>query len=294
MAAESMQDIKRRIKTVESTEHITNAMKLVSSSKFKRAKDTYDKTNEYLTYVTESIAQVMGEIDEVDLKEIVKSREIKTICYIIVTSDRGMCGGYNNNVIKEAEKQMAEDGKEHILFTIGSKGTDHFRKRGYNIMASSEVPADGFSFVAAKQMMIPVMLFYERARIDEIRIVYTRFVNSLHQEVLTRTLLPFDEKQIKKFALLRDMQEVHKPVHYEPSVKALIDYLMPEFVYLSLYRQMMESNVCEHTARRSAMENATQNAREMLDYLSQTYNRARQAAITNELIEIVSGAEALR
>ncbi len=294
MAAENMQDIKRRMSTVESTEHITNAMKLVSSSKFKKAKDAYDNTNEYLTYVTESIAQVLGEMNEVDFKEISAKREIKTICYIIMTSDRGMCGGFNNNVIKEAEKQMKEDGKEHILLTVGNKGTNYFKKRGYNIMASVNSPTDTFSFVEAKQMMIPVMLFFKRHRIDEIRVVYTRFVNSLRQEVLVRTLLPIDEDQIRKFTLLRDMQEKQKPVHYEPSPKAVIEYLMPEFVFLSVYRQMMESNVCEQTSRRSAMENATNNAREMLDYLSQTYNRARQSAITNELIEIVSGAEALR
>lgn len=286
MAAESMQDIKRRIRSVTSTEHITNAMKLVSAGKLRKAKAIFEKTNENSHYITHTIAEIFNSSQDIPPEYLAGNREIKTTCYIIVTSCRGLCGGFNSNVLKEAQREIDADWEKPVIFAIGSKGKEYFEKRGYEIYSDYLAPPENISFLETREMSVPIIEMYNRGEIDEVVLIYTSFISSMEQEVKNVTLLPFE---IEKDP---DIMRNAKPVEYEPSVEAVFNYLVPKYVEMMIYGAVVESATCEHAARRMAMENATDNAREMLDKLSLTYNRARQSAITDEIIEIVAGSEA--
>ena len=286
MAAESMQDIKRRIRSVTSTEHITNAMKLVSAGKLRKAKAIFEKTNENSHYITHTIAEIFNSSQDIPPEYLACNREIKTTCYIIVTSCRGLCGGFNSNVLKEAQREIDADWEKPVIFAIGSKGKEYFEKRGYEIYGDYLAPPENISFLETREMSVPIIEMYNRGEIDEVVLIYTSFISSMEQEVKNVTLLPFE---IEKDP---DIIRNSKPVEYEPSVEAVFNYLVPKYVEMMIYGAVVESATCEHAARRMAMENATDNAREMLDKLSLNYNRARQSAITDEIIEIVAGSEA--
>lgn len=287
MAAESMQDIKRRIKSVTSTEHITNAMKLVSAGKLRKAKAIFEKTNENSHYITHTIAEIFNSNpDDVPQKYLKGNRKIKTTCYIVVTSCRGLCGGFNSNILKEAQRDIDADWEEPVILAIGTKAKEYFEKRGYNVFDDYLAPPENISFLETREMSRPIIEMYDKGEIDEVVLIYTAFISSMEQEVRNITLLPFEveeDPEILKYS---------KQVEYEPSVEAVFNYLIPKYVEMMIHAAVVESATCEHAARRMAMENATDNAREMLDKLSLNYNRARQAAITDEIIEIVAGSEA--
>ena len=286
MASNNMQDIKRRIKSVTSTEHITNAMKLVSAGKLRKAKAIFEKTNANSHYITHTIAEIFHSGQDIPQEYLAGNREIKTTCYIVVTSGRGLCGGFNTNVLKEAQKDIDNDWEEPIIYAIGTKGKEYFEKRGYKIYGDYFAPPENISFLETRKMSLPIIEMYNRGEIDEVVLIYTSFISSMEQEVKNITLLPFEVDE--ETDIIRDT----KQVEYEPSVEAVFNYLVPKYVETMIYAAVVESATCEHAARRTAMENATENARDMLDQLSLYYNRARQSAITDEIIEIVAGSEA--
>lgn len=289
MAVDSIQDIKRRIRSVTSTEHITSAMKLVSAGKLRKAKAIFEKTNENSHYITHTIAEIFNSSPEdIPQEYLLGNREIKTTCYIVVTSCRGLCGGFNSNVLKEAQREIDADWEEPVILAIGSKGKEYFEKRGYNVYDDYLAPPENISFLETREMSRPIIDMYNKGEIDEVVLIYTSFISSMEQEVKNVTLLPFEiehDPEIMKHS---------KQVEYEPSVEAVFNYLVPKYVEMMIHAAVVESATCEHAARRMAMENATDNAREMLDVLSLNYNRARQSAITDEIIEIVAGSEALK
>lgn len=286
MASNSMQDIKRRIKSVTSTEHITSAMKLVSAAKLKRAKSTFEKTTEYFHYITESIQDIFNNASEIPEHYLLGSREIKKTCYIIITSSRGLCGGFNANVIKEAVKNLENDPERPVIVAVGTKGKEYFERRGYEIYSEYSAPPESISFLESHEISKPIIEMYNDGTIDEVVMVYTSFKNAMEQEVKYERLLPF-EASFDPEVIKHEME-----VEYEPSIEAVFNYLVPKYVEIKVFGAVVESATCEHAARRMAMENATDNAREMLDNLSLYYNRARQAVITDEIIEVVAGAEA--
>ncbi len=286
MASSNTQDIKRRMKSVTSTEHITNAMKLVSAGKLRKAKATFEKTNENFHYITHSIAEIFNNSSDVPKHYLLGNREIKTTCYIIVTSSKGLCGGFNSNVIKEAEREILADWEKPVIIAIGNKGKEYFQKRGYEIYSEYLEPPESISFLETQEMSRPIIEMYNSGEIDEVVLIYTSFLSSLEQEVKNVTLLPFDIERDP------EIMQMEKEVEYEPSVEAVFNYLVPKYVEMMVYAAVVESATCEHAARRMAMENATDNAREMLDNLSLSYNRARQSSITDQIIEIVAGSEA--
>ncbi|HPR23901.1 MAG TPA: ATP synthase F1 subunit gamma [Bacillota bacterium] len=286
MASSDMQDVKRRIKSVTSMEHITNAMKLVSAAKLRRAKATFEKTNEYFHFITQSIAEVFNNASEVPDKYLTGNREIVNTCYIIVTSCRGLCGSFNSNIIKEAETEMKSDPEKPVIVAIGTKGRDYFAKRDYEIKNQYLAPPESISFLETKQISEPIIEMYNSGEIDEVVLIYTSYVSTLEQRVKNVTLLPFEMEKDP------DIMRYGKEVEYEPSVEEVFNYLVPKYVEIMIYGAVVESATCEHAARRMAMENATDNARDMLSDLSLFYNRARQSAITDEIIEIVAGSEA--
>ena len=286
MATESIQDIKRRIKSVSSTERITNSMKLVSAGKLRKAKAIFEKTNENSHYITNTIGELFNTGKDVPQDYLEGSREVKTTAYIVVTSGRGLCGGFNTNIIREAQREIDSDWEPPVIIAIGSKGKEYFEKRGYNVHSSYLAPPESISFLEAKELVKPILDMYDRKEIDEVILIYTSFISTLEQEVKNETLLPFKIENDPE--LITDT----KFIEYEPSVEAVFNYLIPKYVEMKIYSAVVESATCEHAARRMAMENATDNAREMLDTLNLNYNRARQSAITDEIIEIVAGSEA--
>lgn len=286
MASGNLRDIKRRIKSVNSTEHITNAMKLVSTAKLIKAKSTFEKTREHFHYITESIEEIFNNTTDIPQKYLSGNREIKTTCYIIITSCRGLCGGFNSNVIKVAEQEILADPEKPVIVAIGTRGRDYFGKRLYNIHSEYSAPPESISFLETREISKPIIEMFDRGEIDEVVLIYTSFVSTIEQQVKNVTLLPFNiENDL-------DVLKVEKVVDYEPSVEEVFNYLVPKYVEIMIYGAIVESATCEHAARRIAMESATDNARDMLSDLSLYYNRARQASITREICEIVAGSEA--
>jgi F-type H+-transporting ATPase subunit gamma len=290
MAGNNMRDIKRRIRSISSMQHITNAMKLVSSAKLRRAKSIFEKTQENFHYVREAIEEVFHNVEDVPAHYLRGGREIRTTAYIVITSGRGLAGSFNSNVIRFTEEEIARfpDEDQPKIIAIGSKGRDYFAKKGYPIIAEYSLPPEDITFTETHEISQPIIEMYDRGEIDAVVMIYNSFVSSLEQRVNRVVLLPFEvqsEPHTHKFS---------RYVEYEPSVEEVFNYLVPKYVEIMIYSAVVESATCEHAARRMAMENATDNAKEMIEDLTLTYNRMRQSAITNEISEIVSGAEALR
>jgi len=286
MAAESMQDIKLRIRSINSIEHVTNAMKLVSAAKLRKAKSAFERTSKNFHFILETIESVFNNTNEVPEQYLMGSREIKKTGYIIVTSNRGLCGSFNTSVIKETEHEMSFDSGDPVIIAIGSKGGEYFKKRGFNVYSELLAPPESITFLETREISNPIIEMYNAGEIDKIQLVYTAYVSTLEQHVRGVTLLPFQivrDPEVAKHA---------RQVEYEPSMEEVFNYLVPKYVELQIYGAIVESATCEHAARRMAMESATDNAREMLESLSLYFNRARQAAITDEIIEIVAGSEA--
>ena len=286
MATESIQDIKRRIKSVSSTERITNSMKLVSAGKLRKAKAIFEKTNENSHFITNTIQELFNSGSEIPQEYLEGNREVKTTLYIVITSGRGLCGGFNTNIIREAQREIDSDWEPPVIVAVGSKGKEYFEKHGYNVHSSYLAPPEDISFLETKELSAPILEMYDNKEIDEVILIYTSFISTMEQQVKNEIILPFQVEKDPEF------MTTNKFVEYEPSVEAVFNYLVPKYVETKIYSAVVESATCEHAARRMAMENATDNAREMLDDLNLNYNRARQSAITDEIIEIVAGSEA--
>ena len=284
--AEQMQDIKRRIKSIRSTERITNAMKMVSAAKLRRAKALYEHSKRYFDRVLESIADSFDDESHLPKEFILGNREIKTSCYIVITSNNGLCGSFNGNVIRATEEAIKESHHEAELVTIGGRGREFFERRGVDILMQHDDPADTVSYEEIQDFANKLLEKYLAGEIDEIRLIYTTYVNTLSQQVVDRHLFPIDMEEHQHLSKAEDIE-------YEPSSEDVFQYMTSKYLELALYSAVIESAACEHAARRQAMENASDSASEMLESLQLEYNRARQAQITDEIIEIVSGSEAL-
>ena len=287
MAGNSIQDIKRHIRSIRNIEHITNAMKLVSAAKLSRAKAVLEKAQGYLHFVTESINEIFNIVDDIPGHYLAGNREIKRTCYVVITSNRGLAGSFNTNVIKAAEKIMKDSAESPLLICVGSKGRDYFAFRGREIFSEYLSPPEDVSFVSTRKISKPIVDLFDKGEIDEVYIVYTAFFSMLEQRVQTKRLLPFEAKKDP------DVLKTGKQVEYEPSAEEVFNYLVPKYVEIMIYEAIVESATCEHAARRMAMENATDNANDMIGSLELHFNRARQAAITREITEIVNGADAV-
>lgn len=289
MPQNSIRGIKRRIKSVKSIEHITNAMKLVSSAKLRKAKNAYEKTNKYLAVITQEIEEILK---NADLENIKSNNDTQArTCYIAVTSNGGLCGSFSTNIIKKVLYEMNEEKNQErqtaLLVAIGNKGREYFIKRGYEIIQDYLYPPESITFEEVQELCVPFLKMYNEGKIDKIVLIYNAFIDSLMQKVITKTLLPYESKSGEDI-------KTKKYIEYEPSDAAVFDYIIPKYAEVAVYKAIVESATCEHAARRIAMENATDNALEMIDELSLEFNTIRQAAITNEISEIVRGAEALK
>ena len=281
MAGTGMKEIKNRIKSVESTKQITKAMELVSSSKFRKAKEKAESTRFYFEALYTTVNDISKNANG-NKNIFLKQREIKKVCYIVIAGDRGLAGGYNSNILKTV---MAHNKLENsAVISIGKKAKDSLSKRNFEIIDSIDTVEDA-TYEDAARIAEVAMEAYRKGEIDEVNLVYTKFVNALTQEPKLIKLLPVTiDKEVK-------VERKSGPVvQYLPSPEAVLGYIIPKYISGSIYGAIAESYASEQAARRTAMESATDNANEMIAKLELVYNRARQAAVTQEITEIVSGA----
>lgn len=290
MAGVGMKDIKRRIKSVESTMQITKAMELVASSKLRKAKEKVERSRPYFETLYQTMQKIA--VNSKGLRsDFISGREEKPDKkkgYIVVAGDRGLAGGYNANVVKLALSHMA--GNKATIVAVGRKSNDFFSKRNYDIKAKYSSTADGIEIGEISEIVDQAIEIYKQGEVDELYIVYTKFVSSLNQVPQVKKLLPLKFDEETEEATLTPSEETTK---YEPSAEGVFNTLVPKYVGGIIFGAIVESFASEQGARRTAMESATDNANEMVDSLQLKYNRARQASITQEINEIVSGAEAL-
>jgi len=284
---ESTRDIKRHIKGINSIKQITKAMELVASARLKRARDRMEKARPYYNTVYDSIMEVLNQVGNID-HPYLKVRDVKKSLYIVVTADRGLAGGFNSNINRLVESEI-KDNKENVsLITVGTKARDYFRKREYNILSDLVGMTENPTFGHARSIANIALEAYRQEEVDEVKIVYTEFVSTITQKPKVIKLLPSDSLKAD------EKREKRAIVEFEPSSDEVLDYLIPKYIQSVVYGALIESSCSQQGARMTAMKNATDNAEEMIDDLQLTYNKARQAAITTEITEIVTGAEALK
>jgi F-type H+-transporting ATPase subunit gamma len=281
----SLKDIRDRIKSVKSIQKVTSAMKMVAAAKVRKAQEKMEQARPYTSALEETINHILPDVNRDDL-DLLNVREIKRKAYVIVSADRGLAGGFNSNIIKVSEKEIAEFGKENVdLFCIGKKARDHFKRRDYNIVESHIDFWSELNFDNAMMIGRSAIEHFTSGKVDEIHVIYNYFVNMAQQEIKSEVLLPlsYDDEGFEE-----------KDRLYEPSKEVLVSSLVPRHLNIQVWKYLLESYASEQAARMMAMENATTNAGDMIKSLTLEFNKARQAAITTEMLEIVSGAEALK
>jgi len=284
----SLKDIKRRITSVQKTQQITRAMRMVAGAKLRRAQEAIESARPYAERMRATLAEVARAQRDAEHPLLEERDEVRALELVVVTSDRGLCGAFNSNVIKRA--QAALDARPGVPFEItsaGRKGQEAFRKR-YPDRMGSHHPQEGWvAYGEAAEIAARVSGRFARGEVDEVVLVYSEFVSALSQQPREVRLLPFRTDDAAQGA------EDALPYEIEPDPEKLLSVLVPKAVEVEVYRALLENQAGEHAARMAAMESATRNTEELIESLTLQYNRARQAAITKELVEIVSGAEAL-
>ncbi len=278
MAGGSMKDIKLRIKSIQGTRQITKAMQLVASSKLRRARERMELSIPYSKTFNEIINKFSASADTGD-SIFFSGREVSKVCHCVIAGDRGLAGGYNSNVFKEVMRHISEHNYETKIFPIGRKTVEFFKKRSELINESFATAADisiGNCFEIGKILTE----MYLNSEFDELYLTYTHYKNILHQEPVT----------IKIFPLPENTDEKKTQLECEPSFASTVKSVMPSYVASAVYTAVAQSYASELTSRQNAMDTATSNADEMLSELQLQYNRARQAGITQEITEIVAGA----
>ena len=283
MAGASMKDIKLRIKSVESTMQITKAMELVASSKLRKAKERQERSRPYFTEMRNTLASIESSTRDFS-SPYQKKREVKKRCLIMIAGDRGLAGGYNSNVIKAVTEKMRGDIPTCIL-PIGKRAVDFCTRKGIEIVTKEFAEAGSISITDCFAISNLVTQGYLSGQFDEVSIIYTQFVSMLTQVPSAEELLPLKPEggQVR--------EDLRSLVLYEPSPEEVYDAIVPGYIAGMIYGAMCESVASEQGARRTAMDAASKNAAEMIESLSLSYNRARQGAITQEITEIVAGAE---
>ncbi len=283
MAASSMKDIKLRIKSVESTMQITKAMELVASSKLRRAKERAESTRPYFTTLHQTLSDIAYSNTEF-VSPFVQKREIKKVCCVMIAGDRGLAGGYNSNLFKTVAEAMKD--QSLCVLPIGKKAVEYCAHRGIETVSDQYVSVEDLSLRDCFSIARLLCSQFREGAFDELYVGYTNFVSMLSQQPAVLKLLPVHyerpEAKVKAESLLE----------YEPSSQEVYDTIVPEYVGGLLWGAVAESLASELGARRTAMDAASKNAGEMIEDLSLKYNRARQGAITQEITEIVAGAEA--
>ena len=291
----NLKELKNRISSVKSTRKITSAMKMVAASKLRRAQELAESSRVYadsLSYILSSLAG--NAKNSADLPEILTGRENSKISLLIInSSDRGLCGGFNSNLFRNAKKWISDQqgqGKSVKIMTVGKKASSFYKKTDLDIVASFEdLNSNDRQLQVSEEIKNKIMELFENNEIDEVSILFNKFVSAISQEPTYQSLIPLSNEETSE-----DESEANNAIfEFEPDKNELLEYLVPRNFLTQIYRSVLESSASEHAARMTSMDNATRNAGDMIDRLTLTYNRTRQAFITKELIEIISGAEAV-
>ena len=283
----NLKDIRDRIKSVKSIEQVTNAMKMVAAAKMRRAQENMEKTRPYSSRLAEMLESLIPEIDRSLMPEL-NVRPVERTMFMVITADRGMAGAFNHNVLREAHQEIDAVGKENAdIYCIGKKSCGYFKNRNYPIALEVKEFWNALSYEHAMKFGAEIVSRYIKGQVDQVQVIYNRFVNVAHQEIRSETFLPMSYDPEKK-------DTSYKPERlFEPSKEAVVKSIIPRYLNTQIWQFLLESYASEQAARMVAMENATSNAQDMIKDLTLQFNKARQTAITTEMLEIVSGAEAL-
>ena len=290
----SLRDIRNRIGSVKSTRQITKAMKMVAAAKLRRAQDAILKTRPYAQLLDQALTRVAARAaaDEALAHPLLVARPVKTAEIVVITSDRGLAGGFNSNIARRAQRFLVENGDAYekiLVSTIGRKGRDFFRARRVPVHKDYAGVHAALAYGKAEEIAVEYEQRFLAGEVDAVFLAYNEFKSAISQKPVVVQLLPIETAPADEGAPAAAID-----FKYEPSRDALLQDLVPRHVAMQVWRALLESAASEHGARMSAMESATKNAEEMIAMLTLQYNRARQAYVTKELMEIVSGAEALK
>ncbi len=277
-----VRDIRRRIRSVRNMQQITKAMKMVAAAKLRKAQEKVVSARPYARQLQEILARLAQA--QVDVSHpLLDRRPVHKVGYVLITSDRGLCGGFNANLIRMTSGILAEQATGKGLVTVGRKGRDFFRRGKVEILAEFTGLGDDPSFLQAQQIARQVMDLYQKGEFDEVHLLYTEFITAIQQKPTLMKVLPIEQPEGK----------LGRQYIFEPSPEEILARLLPKYVETVVFRTLLESKASEQGARMTAMGSATDNAKDMIDRLTLQMNRARQAAITKEISEIVGGAAAL-
>ena len=285
----NLKEIKRRIQSVKNTQQITKAMKLVAASKLRKAQQAILDARPYAIKMMDVINHLAARCNS-DLHPLLDDREGKRTLLLIITSDKGLCGGFNGSIIRKTAQYLKDnDQNENSLIVAGKKGNDIFSNRPVTIVEDLVGWTKDFDYLKAQAIGENLATMFSENKIDKVLVVYNEFKSVMQQEVVVEQLLPVVPEKVEQ-----GKDSVAMDYIYEPDEETILNVLLKRYVADVVYRAFLESSASEHGARMTAMDSASRNAGEMIDGLTLTYNKARQAYITKELIEIVNGAEALK
>lgn len=288
----STREIRRRIKSVDNTRQITRTMEMVATAKIRKAQERIESARPYAMKMLDVLAKVAANV-EGGLHPLLEVREpAKRTVIITITTDRGLCGAANANILRRADHLIVAEhaaGADVDIFALGKKAINYFRYINYDLMDERRDISDNPKFSDARSIAAKLIDMYTKAEIDKVVLIFNHFKSAMEQKPTELVLLPIKRDEVEE----DDATGATGEYTFEPSDKAVLDRLLPTYIEALVYRAMLESAASEHGARRTAMKAATDNAGEMISTLTRSFNRARQAAITQEIAEIVGGAEAL-
>jgi len=283
----NLKEIRSRITSVGSTMQITSAMKMVSAAKLKRAQDAITQMRPYANKLTELLENLSASLDADDGGAYSKERAIKNVLLVTITSNRGLCGGFNSYIIKSA-KALMNDEFENVnveVLSIGKKSSEHFTKNDFNVVSTHDALFNDLTFENVSNVAEDIMRKFVDGNYDKVVLVYNQFKNAATQIIMNENYLPIQTTS-------NEGEQIGDYI-FEPGKKEIVEELIPKSLKTQLFKAILDSHAAEHGARMTAMHKATDNASELKKDLTLTYNKARQAAITGEILEIVGGAEAL-
>ena len=291
----NLKELKNRIASVKSTKKITSAMKMVAASKLRRAQELAESSRVYADSLAFILSSLAGKTsNSSDLPEILTGRENpKTILLVINSSDRGLCGGFNSNLFRNAKNWIAQQqaqGKTVKIMTVGKKAASFYRRSELDVIAGfDDLTSNDRQLQVSEEVKNKIVELFESKEIDEVSILFNKFISAISQEPTYQSIIPMAAEEASE----EEAETSNAVFEFEPDKNELLEYLVPRNFLTQIYRSILESSASEHAARMTSMDNATRNAGDMIDRLTLTYNRTRQAFITKELIEIISGAEAV-
>jgi len=293
----TLREIRQRIGGIKNIQKITKAMKMVASAKLRRAQESILATRPYALKMGALLSHLVSKLDS-SMHPLFAPRDVRAVALVVITSDRGLCGAFNTNILRAAvqeyerlKAEVAPSGGSVHLVTIGKKGSDFFSKRGYPDVNKYPGIFSNLHWGVARTIMDKLTASYSAGTVDRVLVIYNEFKSVIQQRIVKEQLLPVPPEQVQE----SEASSSHAQVEYiyEPAGEAIVSALVPRHLSYQMWRVLLESNAAEQAARRTAMDNATSNASELIGDLTLSYNKARQASITKELLEIVSGAEAL-